>query len=106
MEIFYDALAGGSDDLTADPAIARIAHELVTAIREDLSVDWADRESTEAKIRTKIQRLLRKHKYRQVPKAGGGGAHDLDGIAGQVLDQARVLYRYWPEVGAGEAALF
>jgi type I restriction enzyme R subunit len=78
----------------------------VSSIREDLSVDWADRESTEAKIRTKIKRLLRKHKYRPVARAGGGGANDIDAIASQVLDQARVLYRFWPEVGAGDVAVF
>jgi len=48
----------------ADPALAKIAHELVESIRTDLTVDWADREATEAKIRTKIKRVLRKHKYR------------------------------------------
>jgi len=60
----YDALAGGVEDVKADPALAKIAHELVENIRSDLTVDWADRAATEAKIRAKIKRLLRKHKYR------------------------------------------
>ena len=97
---FYDALAGGVDDMKADPALATIAHELVESIRTDLTVDWADRAATEAKIRAKIKRLLRKHKYRPpAATSGGGGDHGVDYAAQIVLDQARALYRYWPEVG-------
>jgi type I restriction enzyme R subunit len=94
---FYDALAGGSTDGVADPQIAKIAAELVKSIREDLAVDWADRESTEAKIRTKIKRLLRKHGYKP-PVAAGGGADAITQYTQLVLDQAKELYRYWPEV--------
>jgi type I restriction enzyme R subunit len=99
---FYDALAGGATDEPADPKLAAIAAELVKSIRADLSVDWADRESSEAAIRRKIKHLLRKHKYRSVPAptpAGGGGdAHDLNYYAQVVLEQAKALYRYWPDV--------
>ena len=70
-------------------------------------MDWADREATEAKIRAKIKRLLRKHKYRPPkPKPnGGGGGGDLRGFdyaAQLVLDQAKALYRYWPDVEVGD----
>jgi type I restriction enzyme, R subunit len=98
---FYDALAGGVEDVKADPELARIAHELVDAIRTDLTVDWADRESVEAKVRTKIKRLLRKHKYDPPQPArddGGGGLVGFDYAAQLVLDQAKSLYRYWPDV--------
>ena len=98
---FYDALAGGVEDVTANPALAKIAHELVEGIRTDLTVDWADRAATEAKIRAKIKRLLRKHKYRP-PAATGGGGHGVDYAAQLVLDQAKALYRYWPDVEVGD----
>ncbi len=62
---FYDALAGGIEDVKADPELAKIAHELVGGIRTDLTVDWADREATEARIRAKIKRLTQA----QVPAA-------------------------------------
>jgi type I restriction enzyme R subunit len=100
---FYDALAGGTTDVEADPQLAAIAHDLVEGIRGDLSVDWADRESTEAKIRAKIKRLLRKHKYRLPKSIGGGGhVHHMDRAADMILSQAKALYRYWPEIGRGD----
>jgi type I restriction enzyme R subunit len=98
---FYDALAGGVEDGKADPQLAAIANELVKSIRADLSVDWADRESSEAAIRRKIKRLLRKHNYRPPAASGGGGGegrYDVNHYTQLVLDQAKALYRYWPEV--------
>jgi type I restriction enzyme R subunit len=97
---FYDAVAGSSEDWEPDAEIAAIARDLVTGIKADLTVDWADHEATEAAIRVKIKRLLRRHKFRAVPTAAGGGGgsgHPLDRIADLVLAQARTLYRHWPE---------
>jgi hypothetical protein len=50
---FYDALAGGVEHVKADPRLAALAQELVESIRKDLSVDWTDREASEARIRTR-----------------------------------------------------
>ncbi len=99
---FYDALAGSPEDLKADPQIAAIAKELVGGIRGDLSVDWTTRESREAAIRRKIKRLLRKHKFTpSVVKGGGGGKLSLDETTDLILEQARAIYRYWPDVEEG-----
>jgi type I restriction enzyme R subunit len=99
---FYDALAGGVEHLSADPGLASIAHELVENIRKDLTVDWTNREATEAKVRTKIKRLLRRHRKELKKAVGAGGGKppdDLNYYADLILDQAREMYRYWPEVG-------
>lgn len=93
---FYDALAGGSEDWVADPKLAEIARALVHSIKEHLSVDWADHESTEAAIRAKIKHLLRRVGY-SAPRTGGAGPH-IKAVPDLILDQARQLYRYWPEV--------
>jgi type I restriction enzyme R subunit len=95
---FYDAVAGSSDDWTADPRLAEIARALVKGIKEDLTVDWADHEATEAAIRAKIKRLLRRMGY----KPPGAGGRMPDRVVDDVLEQARVLYRWWPELAAGE----
>lgn len=99
---FYDALAGGVEDVRADPRLAAIAHDLVEGIRRDLTVDWADREATEANVRAKIKRLLRKHRYQPPRPGAGGGERPLDHAAQVVLDQAKALYRYWPDVEIGD----
>jgi len=102
-EAFYDALAGSSDDWAADPDLAKIAADLVRQVKADLSVDWADRANTEAAIRTKIKRLLRKPEYRAAvnkyvrASSGGGG---LDDVADRIFQQAKALHRYWPDVDA------
>jgi len=105
---FYDALAGGAEHVKADPGLAVIAHELVESIRGDLTVDWADREAGEARIRTKIRRLLRRHRDKLAldPEDAGsasgapaGRARDIDFYTEAVFGQARTLYRYWPGVG-------
>jgi type I restriction enzyme, R subunit len=98
---FYDALAGSSEDWTADPKLAEMAADLVRSIRSDLSVDWADRANTEAAIRSKIKRLLRRPQYREAVKKyvrSGDGGGGLDLVAQRIFDQARTLYRYWPDV--------
>jgi type I restriction enzyme R subunit len=91
---FYDAVAGASEDLTADPKLAEIARALVKGIKEDLTVDWADHEATEAAIRAKIKRLLRRVGY----SAPSGGGRPPEQVVEDILEQARVLYRYWPDV--------
>lgn len=97
---FYDALAGSSEDVVADPKIAEIARELVTGIRGDLTVDWTTHESREAAVRRKIKRLLRNHKYlpATAPRKSSGKPMDLDRVTDLVLEQARVLYRKWPDL--------
>jgi type I restriction enzyme R subunit len=106
---FYDALAGGATDIKGNPELAKLAHELVESIRADLTVDWTDRGSTEAKIRSKIKRLLR-HRRDVLAAAlaasgsngggngGGAGGHTLDEYADLILAQAKALYRYWPDI--------
>jgi type I restriction enzyme R subunit len=95
---FYDALAGADQDAPVDPQLASIAADLVKGIRADLTVDWADRESVEAAIRRKIKRLLRRHNYHPpVTAAGGSGGDALNYYAAIVLDQAKALWRYWPD---------
>jgi type I restriction enzyme, R subunit len=96
---FYDALAERPEDVTADPVIAEIARTLVQSIKADLSVDWADHEATEAAIRVKIKRILRRSKvFQDRARTGGGRGLDLNRLTDLLLDQARSLYRYWPDI--------
>jgi type I restriction enzyme, R subunit len=81
---FYDALADNESavlELT-DETLKKIAHELTENLRQNLSVDWASRQSVRAKLRLMVKRILRKYKY---PPDQQDAAVEL------VLRQAEVL---------------
>ncbi|MEQ8399244.1 type I restriction endonuclease subunit R [Thalassobaculum sp.] len=87
-EAFYDALADNESarDVMGEPALRVIAHELVTVIRGNISIDWMHRDSARANIRRHVKRLLRKYGY----------PPDLQDAAVQnVLQQAEALSAQW-----------
>lgn len=103
---FYDTLAGSTGDITADPELAKIAHEIVVSLRKSngLRVDWAEHPNSQAAIRKIIKRVLRKSGYKPpapVMAGSGSDAAPMDYFAQLVYEQAKVLYRYWPEVDDG-----
>jgi type I restriction enzyme, R subunit len=108
---FYDALAGGIEEGVVDSELAKIAHEVVAAIRsrlEEGGIDWTSRESMQAEMRRTIKRVLRRNHYQppEPPPNGHVGPHrpmSLDDLTNLILEQARVLYAYWPEVFAGSS---
>ncbi len=62
---FYDALADNdaAKEMLGDETLKQIARELTAAIKHDIRVDWAIRESVQAKMRMTIKRLLKKYGY-------------------------------------------
>lgn len=102
---FYDALAGSTEDAKADPQLAAIAQEIVVALRKSdgLRVDWTEHPHSQAAVRRIIKRVLRQRGYKPPtpPAQGGGGSSPMDYFTQVVYDQARTLYRYWPEVDDG-----
>jgi type I restriction enzyme R subunit len=87
---FYDALANNESavrELT-DETLKKIAHELTENLRQNLSVDWSERESVRAKLRLMVKRILRKYKY---PPDMQDAAVEL------VLQQAQALGASWSE---------
>ena len=69
-----------------DETLKKIAHELTENLRQNLSVDWSERESVRAKLRLMVKRILRKFKY---PPDLQEEAVDL------VLRQAQVVGENW-----------
>jgi len=85
---FYDALADNASavrELT-DETLKKIAHELAENLRKNLTVDWSERESVQARLRLMVRRILRKYKY---PPDQQEAAVDL------VLKQARNFAEEW-----------
>lgn len=62
---FYDALVRdkSAHELLQDETLKLIAIELRTIVEEYAKTDWANKESTRAKMRTKIKECLKKYNY-------------------------------------------
>lgn len=85
---FYDALAENQSavQMMGDDKLRLVAHELLTSLRENVSVDWAHRDSARARMRVLVKRILRKYGY----------PPDLQDAAVQtVLQQAEALSSGW-----------
>ena len=85
---FYDALAENQSarEVMGDAHLRVIAHELLMNVRENVTVDWAHRESARARLRVLVKRILRKYGY----------PPDLqDAAIKTVLEQAEALSSLW-----------
>jgi len=60
---FYNALAENESavQMMGDDKLRVIAHELLMSLRENVSVDWAHRESARARLRVLVKHILRKY---------------------------------------------
>ena len=85
---FYDALAENASavQVMGNDALKLIAHELLTQLKSNISVDWSHRQSARASMRILVKRILRKYGY----------PPDLEDSAVQtVLQQAEELSSRW-----------
>lgn len=85
---FYDALAENESaiQMLGDDKLKLIAHELLVSLRENVSVDWAHRDSARARMRVLVKRILRKYGY----------PPDLqDATVQTMLQQAEALSSGW-----------
>jgi len=85
---FYDALANNEASVRelGDEILAKIAHELTAGLRQNVTVDWSNRDSVRAKLRLMVKRILRKYKY---------PPDQQEGAAQLVLEQAEMLCAGW-----------
>lgn len=87
---FYDALANNESAVRElqDETLKKIAQELTQNLRENLTVDWSERESVRAKLRLMVKRILKKYKY---PPDQAESAIDL------VLQQLQTVGEEWTD---------
>lgn len=85
---FYDALANNESAVRElqDETLKKIAQELTKSLRDNVTVDWAERESVRAKLRLMVKRILKKYKY---PPEQQEAAVQL------ILEQAHALAETW-----------
>lgn len=89
---FYDAL--GVNDaavkVMGDAVLRAIAKDLTDAIRRNVTIDWTQRETVRAKLRTMVKRLLRKHGY---------PPDKQEQATATVMEHAERLCETWAEEG-------
>lgn len=85
---FYDALAQNESarEVLGDEKLRVIAHELLSRVKSNVTVDWMHRDSARARIRVLVKGILKKYGY----------PPDLQDAAVQtVLQQAEALSHIW-----------
>jgi len=85
---FYEALSENKSaiDVMGDKKLKLIAHELLTSVRSNATIDWHHSQMARAKIRVAIKRILKRHGY----------PPDLESEAIQtVLQQAELFSQKW-----------
>ncbi len=62
---FYDSLEVNDSAVSVlgTPVLCEIARELVKAIRSSVTIDWEQKESVRAEIRSRVKRLLKRYGY-------------------------------------------
>ena len=87
---FYDALetSDSAVQVMGDEKLRLIALELVTTVRNNITIDWAQRENVRAKLRAAVKRVLNKHGYPPDKR---------EKAAETVLEQAELLSAGWAE---------
>ena len=85
---FYDALVNNESAVRElqDETLKKIAQELTQSLRENLTVDWSERESVRAKLRLMVKRILKKYKY---------PPDQQDDAVKLILEQAQALGEQW-----------
>lgn len=85
---FYDALANNESAVRElqDETLKKIAQVLTQSLRDNLTVDWSERESVRAKLRLMVKRVLKKYKY---------PPDQQDGAVQLILEQAQALGEAW-----------
>ncbi|MFA6098313.1 MAG: type I restriction endonuclease subunit R [Patescibacteria group bacterium] len=85
---FYDALCDNESAVRelGDETLKKIAHELVSMLRKNTSIDWTLKEQVRAKLRVYVKKLLNKFKY---------PPDKQEGATKTVLEQAEILCKDW-----------
>ena len=85
---FYDALETNDSavQVLGDEALRNIAGELVSIVRENVTIDWTLREKVRANLRRLVKRVLRQHNY---------PPDKQEKATKTVLEQAEILSDDW-----------
>ncbi len=85
---FYDALETNDSavKVLGNDMLRTIARELVTTVRNNVTIDWTLRENVKAQLRVMVKRILRKYGY---------PPDKQEKATKTVLEQAELLSEFW-----------
>ncbi len=85
---FYDALADNESakQILGDDTLKTIARELLEMVKRNVTIDWTERESVQAKLRLMVKKILRKYGY---------PSDKQEKATITVLEQAKLLGYEW-----------
>jgi len=88
---FYDALADNESakQVLGYDTLKTIARELVVMVRKNVTIDWTERESVQARLRLMVKKILRKYGY---------PPDKQEKATLTVLEQAKLLGYEWVKV--------
>lgn len=83
---FYDALSTHQEavDVLSDERLRDLTQEIVSVVRSNTSTDWTKRESTRARLRTAVKRVLRQY---------GFAKETTERIVVLIMEQAELMNR-------------
>ena len=76
-------------ELMGEDVLIEMAREVATKLRDNLTVDWAVKESVRARLRLLIKQLLRKYRY---PPDDQKNAIDMVLMQAEVISESSILY--------------
>jgi type I restriction enzyme R subunit len=79
-------LAHSAVKVLGEPTLKKIARELVTNVKKNVTIDWTVRENVRAQLRVQVKRILRKYGY---------PPDKQEKVTETVLEQAAVLSAEW-----------
>jgi type I restriction enzyme, R subunit len=89
---FYDAIASNVLTIYDKAKLRDLVHEVVQTVKNNLKVDWTNRDDVKSAVRAAVRRTLMRRKIRP---------EDMEPFLGSILVQAEALYAEWP-VGNGK----
>lgn len=84
---FYDTIIEGHEAIMSDDELRDIVRKLIDSIKQNLSIDWTNRENVKASIRSTVKRILRRSGFKQLPD------QEFEMVITNVLIQAEGLWR-------------
>jgi SOS-response transcriptional repressor LexA len=90
---FYDALETNDSavKVLGEPTLQQVARELVDTVRRNVTIDWTERANVQAKLRSLVKRVLRRHNY---------PPDKQEQATRTVLEQAELFGAEWAEQAA------